>query len=121
MPLPAEMPTITLAGKWEHTHAGEVVAGTLLFQPVVPYLNDTVGNIMFVPDDVTVTLDVTGSFTVQLLPGNLDSVAQKGWLWRCITTLTNVPSTHEPGPFTFLVDKDAPSGTMQFSDVVPVD
>jgi hypothetical protein len=117
MPLPASVPTITVAGTFYRQTgllAGTPAAGTITF--AAPQLRVAADNIILPKQSFTATLDANGSFSVVLLtttPGYY--VGSPHWAYSVTATLTDATFTSN--------DYQFPEGfapTVDLADVSPV-
>lgn len=90
---------------------GSPIAGKLRFIPSTTVYNAT-GNVVVPPQPITVTLDGTGSFSVQLAVTDDPSTSPTGWVWQMSALIPDGTET------TFQVPSSAPS-TVAFAYLTP--
>ena len=93
MPLPGNLTTVTVTGKYLDA-SGAAVRGSVTFSLDTPLLNAGASTVI-IETDYTVPLDAVGAFSVALPATNDPDVDPNGWTW----TLT--PNFDGADPLTF--------------------
>ncbi len=111
MPLPVGLDKVTLTGKY-HTVHGDPLSGTVKFEGPT-WLVDTGNNIVFTADD-TVTLDASGSFSVQLVATDATGVAPNPFTYSVVEYIQGM----RPHRYRIALPKINP--TVDISDLINI-
>lgn len=110
MPLTPNLSTVTVGGQYVDV-AGNPIAGQVRFTPRA-VLIDGVADQVIIPRTVTVDLDATGTFTVELPATNDDDLSPVNWTYSVEEAFT--------GGRTFDIQLAASPSSQNLADKVPV-
>jgi hypothetical protein len=111
MPLPNDVPLVTVTGDIRNPVTGAPANGTVAFSNP-SFLRDTTSNVMLGTSVYRKTL-VTGMFTVALPATDAANISPLNWVWT-------VEVTTDVGTDLFQFSLPSSPSTVNFSDLVPV-
>lgn len=106
--------TITVTGTYVESGSGAPRSGEVIFQATAP-MRDVENDITVAPTRIQLTLDGSGSFSVELYATNDEWTEPKGVNYEVTERIDGAARNK----YFIAIDKDSPDGTVDLADLVP--